>query len=52
MRLLQEIQLRLDDNCATAARIGTKRDQEQAISDKFVAEMTASESCALCTPGD
>ena len=52
MRILQSIQMRLDDNCTTAARLGTKRDQEQAISDKFLAEMVAAESCALCTPGD
>lgn len=52
MRILQGIQVRLDDNCFIAAATENKAAIEQAISDKAILEMTVTESCALCTPGD
>jgi len=52
MRILQGIQVRLDDNCFTASQTENIPTIEQAISDKYLAEMTAAGSCALCTPGD
>lgn len=52
MRILQLVAFRLDDNVLAATLTENKQTIEQAVSDKVLAEMAASESGVLCTPGD
>lgn len=52
MKILQLVSYRLADNIVAAAATENKRTIEQAVSDKVLSEMAATDACGLCTPGD
>jgi hypothetical protein len=52
MKILQLVSFKLADNVLAATLTENKKSIEQALSDKILAEMAATDACGLCIPGD